>query len=360
MSAAPRACPDCGEQVTGSTRNPLNVTHNAAGLTHRLTCAAQTKELPVTDTENPWALHEVARDRWGRPLIKPENGSGKAVPYTRCTTYVGCLEDTFNLSKWQQRMVAIGLAARPDLLLAVSAHSDDKRRLDGICEEAREAAAASSAATTGTALHRLAERLDRGEDLPVPEAARADLDAYRAATAGIDWLHIETLTVHDGLQVAGTPDRVGVLGGSRAQVYDLKTGGIEYGIGKIAMQLALYARSRLYDVNTGARTDLDVDLDRAVIIHLPAGEGRCDLVEVDIAAGWEAVQLATQVRAWRARKDLARPVAATGLDLLTVEISKADSADALAALWKQHRDAWTDAHTTLAGVRKRQLLVGAA
>jgi hypothetical protein len=320
--------------------------------------------------DDPFDIHEVPRDRWGRPLIKPIDGQGRAKAYTRATTYVGCLEDTFNLAKWQQRMVALGLAARPDLLLAVSAHSDDKRRLDDICAEAREAAAASSAATTGTALHRLAERLDRGEDVAVPPMAAADLDAYRRATTGIDWLHIEQITVHDELKVAGTPDRIGRIGG-RGRIYDLKTGSIEWGMGKIAMQLALYARSRLYDIATGQRTDLDVDLERAVIIHLPAGEGRCELVEVDITAGWEAVQLATQVRAWRARKDLASPVAlVTGAaapvdpapqpDPLTVAIAEAGDVDALTALWQQHRATWTDAHTALAGARKQQLTAATA
>jgi hypothetical protein len=41
-----------------------------------------------------------------------------------------------------------------------------------------------------------------------------------------------------------------------------------------------------------------------VIIHLPVGQGTCTLVEVDIAAGWEAFQLAMDVRRWRSRKDL--------------------------------------------------------
>src|SRR5689334_2925212 len=64
---------------------------------------------------------QVPRDRWQRPLVVPPKG-GKPVAYTRCTTFVGCLEDTFNLSRWQQRMVALGLNDRPDLLLAVAAH----------------------------------------------------------------------------------------------------------------------------------------------------------------------------------------------------------------------------------------------
>lgn len=313
-----------------------------------------------TATADPFGLADVPRDRWGRPLIKPVGGQGKPKAYTRCTTYVGCLEDTFNLAKWQQRMVALGLAARPDLLLAVSAHSDDKSRLDDLCTEAREAAAASSAATTGTALHRLAERLDRGERVDIPAAVRADMQAYQRATSGVDWLHIEQITVHDGLAVAGTPDRIGRRGGA-TQVYDIKTGSIDYGMGKIAMQLALYARSQLYDPATGDRTDLDVDLDHAVVIHLPAGQGRCELVEVDIAAGWEAVQLAGQVRAWRGRKDLARPLLAerAAVPSLLDRVRQASSVDDLMALYAEAVDAgtWNDLTRAAFTSRKQQVAV---
>jgi hypothetical protein len=218
---------------------------------------------------------KVKRDRWGRPLIIPTDG-GKPVSYQRCTTFVGCLEDTFNLSRWQQRMVALGLAARPDLLMSVSAHSDDKDTLNKLCDEAREAAAASAAAPTGTALHRIAERLDRGEDIQVPAAAKADIDAYLTATRPIRWKAIERMMVADELKVAGTPDRIGQLDdGRRPFIADLKTGSIDFGIGKIAMQLAVYAHSQTYDVNTGERVSPGIELESALILHLASGICNC-------------------------------------------------------------------------------------
>lgn len=313
----------------------------------------------MSNPDDPFDIHEVPRDRYGRPLIKQPDGKAKA--YTRCTTYVGCLEDTFNLAQWQQRMVALGLASRPDLLLAVSAHSDDKRRLNDICTEAREAAAASSAATTGTALHRLAERLDRGEQVPIPSMAAADLEAYQRATQGIRWLHIEQITVHDGLQVAGTPDRIGVGPDGKARVYDIKTGSVDYGMGKIAMQMAMYAHSSLYNVVSGIRTPLDVDLTSAVVIHLPAGQGRCELLEVDIDAGWQAVQLATQVREWRNRKDLARPVAQAVEPTWAERVAAASSIGDLMDLYSKAVDAgvWDDTLRALFGQRKAELQVAA-
>lgn len=252
------------------------------------------------------AVEPIPRDRYGRPLVIPREG-GKPIPYTRCTTYVGVLEDTFNLARWQQRMVALGLASRPDLLLAVSAHGDDKTELNRICAEAQEAAAAHAAATTGTALHALTERLDRGMPVGViPEAYQADLAAYEKETAELTPVEIEAFTVLDTLQIGGTPDRVVEFRGAR-YIADVKTGSIEYGMGKIAMQLAVYSRSSLYDHRTGERTSLQVDQNNAIVIHLPAGEGRCELHWVNIAAGWEAVKLATSVRAWRARSGLSIP-----------------------------------------------------
>lgn len=251
----------------------------------------------------------INRDRFGRPLVIPPDG-GKAIPYTRCTTYVDCLEDKFNLQKWQQRMVAIGLADRPDLLLAVAAHRDDKKHLGRICDDAIEAARGSAAATTGTALHSLTEVVDRGQELPVvPDDARRSIDAYQQTTSGMTHLAIEQFCVLDDLQIGGTPDRVVTFDG-RNYIADVKTGSLKWGAGKIAQQLAVYSRCQAYDVETGQRTALpQVDQDRAIVIHLPAGEGRCDLYWIDIRLGWEAVQLAGRVRAFRkfARNGLLEP-----------------------------------------------------
>jgi len=255
------------------------------------------------------AATPIPRDRFGRPLVVPPGGH-KAIGYTRCTTYVGCLDDTYNLSKWQQRMVAIGLADRPDLLLAVSAtQRDDKSGLDRIAAQAMDAAKAGAASTTGTALHALTERIDRGEQLPiVPAAHLDDLDAYRAATRELEPVLIEQFTVLDELRIGGTPDRVVRYRGD-GYIADVKTGSIDWAAGKIAMQLAVYARSMPYDHATGERTPypLPVDTGRGIVIHLPAGTGKCTLHWVDLDAGWNAVRLAGKVRDWRGRKDLLIP-----------------------------------------------------
>lgn len=248
---------------------------------------------------------EISRDRYGRPLVVPPGG-GKPVAYTRATTYIDCLEDKFNLQRWMQRMVALGLAARPDLLLSVSAHKDDKRELDKITDAAKEAAAATAKATTGTALHALTELVDRGQDVPVlPPNAKASLDAYAAATGDLKATLIEQFCVLDTLKIGGTPDRVVEFDGAR-YIADIKTGSIEYGALKIAMQLAIYARSYTYDIATGERGRHDAETTRGIIIHLPSvddpADATCELLWVDLEAGWHAVSIAGQVREQRKLK----------------------------------------------------------
>ncbi len=243
-------------------------------------------------------MTDIPRDRWKRPLIIPADG-GKPKPYARWSSYGDVLEDRYNLEKWLIRTAATGLADRPDLLLSVAAHRGDKRQLDRLCDEAIEAAKGSSKATIGTALHKLTEDVDRGADLPVlPPSAAADLEAYRAATADLNVVAIEQFVVCDYIEAAGTFDRIVEIDGTR-YVADVKTGDVKWGIGKIAVQLAGYAHSQGYDPDSGARTDLDVNLNRALVIHLPQGEATCSLLWVDIDAGWDGVLMSRDVRAWR-------------------------------------------------------------
>jgi len=243
---------------------------------------------------------EVPRDHLGRPLITPPGG-GKPVPYTRATTWAKTLEDTFKLEQWGKRMVAIGLADRPDLLMAVSVNRGDKERMNHLCDDAIEAAKASAAATVGTNMHQLADMVDRGDELPTVTAeVLADLAAYEEATRGLEVVAMEQFVVIDELQVAGTFDRIYRVPAGGYIISDLKTGNVDWAMGSIAIQLALYSRGVAYDPATGGRTPLpDVDQDTALVVHLPAGQGTCRILEVNIALGWEAALIAGRVRRYR-------------------------------------------------------------
>lgn len=321
--------------------------------------------------DTPGGLAIIPRDHYNRPLVTPPDG-GKPKAYTRCTTYVDVLEDKFNLQQWELRQVALGLADRPDLLLSVSAHRDDKRSLNQITKQAKEAAKSSASATTGTATHMLCERVDRDQPLGiVPSGALADVDEYRRLTAGMEHRHIEEFTVNDQLQIGGTPDRVSLFAGEY-YIVDIKTGkDIAWGACKIAMQLAVYAHSVIYYPATGERRPYEFELNTewGIIIHLPAGQANGSLHYVNIADGWKAVQTAGEVRLWRAKKDWYQAIPTPrppttdpfagipGADEVEVLIESASTYDELRHVWTKAIAAgrWTDRHLELAKARRVEL-----
>ncbi len=255
---------------------------------------------------------EFQRDRWGRPLIIP-TGGGKPLAYSRFSSHGQVLEDRFGLEKWKIRTSALGLVARQDLYAQLaSIPSDDSKRIDEILNQALEAGGGSVGANMGTALHEFTQRYDLGEITlaDIPDPWRADVEAYARTIAdhGLEIRRdlIEVTLVNDALQLAGTADRFFLDGNGRLICSDLKTGK-SIGANPLGyiVQLAAYANSVLYNVETGVRTPLgDVDLDHGLIIHAPAQQARCDLYRVDLRGGLEAAQLASRVKKWQKRKDL--------------------------------------------------------
>jgi len=257
---------------------------------------------------------EPKRDGWGRPLIVPRTG-GKAKAYTRPTTIADTLDDRHNLELWMQRQVIVGLVARPDLVAkAATTDATDKKALNGIAGEARDAAGSSAAANLGTAIHAAIEAVNRGEEAPAMfdeqvAAYRRALDVFGAT---IDPAHVEQFCVNDPIGAAGTFDmRINV--GGKWYIGDLKTGSsVEWSGRSFAIQLAIYASATsYYDVATDTHSPPEpVDEDRAIIVHLPAHGTDCTLHWLDIAAGREALEHALWTRKWRNRKDLLVPVVA--------------------------------------------------
>jgi hypothetical protein len=257
----------------------------------------------------------------GRYLIPdPETREQRA--WTRATTFADTVSDTFGLTRWQMRMVALGLAQRRDLLTGVAAvldpdSRDGKKRLDSLIEDAKEHAGSTTRATLGTALHSFCEAVDTGRPLPeIPAPYDADIAAYRTelARAGVQVSknYVERVAIVPSLGVAGTLDRlVMVPGFSLPLVGDVKTGAeLDYSATKIAVQLALYSRAEwIWDLEERVHRPMhEVDQEQALVIHLPAGEARCTLLLADIRAGWEMTRIITAVRDWRGRKDLLTPL----------------------------------------------------
>lgn len=278
-----------------------------------------------------WKADEngVLRDWWKRPGIMPPDwqilNDPEREPYTRATTVAGTLDDGFGLTEWKMRMTALGVAMRQDLGVAVVAARDDKNKLNSLANQAKEYAGASSGANQGTALHSLTEQYDKGTlDLSiVPEAYRGDLIAYGEATRRLNNHLIETFTVCDAFKIAGTPDRVVEWTGERVElpwddilepggfhIGDVKTDKtLDFGQRKYAVQLAIYANSKGYRFEDDSRFDLpNVSKKTGLIAHMPATTGTCHLYAINIAAGWDALQVSVWARAWNKRKDLIQPL----------------------------------------------------
>lgn len=239
--------------------------------------------------------------------------------YTRATTFVGALEDGYHIEKWKMRLVAEGVAANEHLMLAIYSVIEDrdpddpdsvkaaKKALDEFADKAFIAAGGEYSSVKGTAVHLLTEKIDRGEKLgAVPSAYKGDLDAYRGAVEaeGLGIVAIEKRLVQDELRVAGTADRLFMIPATgQIVIGDVKTGSrIDLGIGKIAQQLAMYAHSEGYDLETGERSPLDVDQSLGVVIHLPVGTGTASVHWLDLDLGWKGVQLSGAVREFRKNK----------------------------------------------------------
>jgi len=279
-------------------------------------------------------LAAILRKPYGeRKAAEHRAVKGKYAYYSRASSAGKAIESTKALESYFKRMVAIGIATREDLRLSVAAHAVDpdgnKSILNDIADQALDAAKASAKANTGTALHKVTEYDDDGIVVPgIGETATRDLEAYQACKAryGVEMHRAEQFVVCDELAVAGTFDRamsVAMVPDTR-YVGDVKTGNTakdrngnierdELGrpvlayVTSIAVQLAVYAHSELYDPATGARSPLGVHQGAAIVIHLPQGLGSCELYWLNIAAGWEAAHVAKWAREWQGRRDLATP-----------------------------------------------------
>lgn len=336
---------------------------------------------------------EIPRDRWSRPLILPTRGD-KPVAYTRASGVGKIIDNTAALESWKVRKALVGVAMRPDLAALIHSHvrtHDDpasKKVINKAAQEAQEAAGSLARANLGTALHAFAEDIDAGHDVMIPAEYQADIDAYKAATARFRMVGIEEFVVDDDLHVAGTFDRIieltepfeskyaGTLAAGTRIVADLKTGRdvVAFGQGAISVQLAIYANSKKYELLTvpgggvkARRTGLKVNTDIALCIHLPVGEGRCEIYEVDIVAGYEAAQRAMWVKAWQKRKNLFESVAAAqadalaGVDAWIARAQDCTTANAVRAVYASARaDGLAGADLALLEEKCRMLVAAAA
>ena len=168
--------------------------------------------MSITPTAQDLLRPEPKRDRWGRYVVAGVKG-GKGKGYTRVTTLTKTCSDTFNLTEWAKRVVAVGVAKRPDLIAqAANLTADDKSELREIIAAAEEVGGANEKRRLGTALHKILEIIDLGGDANVPAELQPHVDAYREAmaAAGVKVIaeHTEQVFISDSLEYSGNEYRI--------------------------------------------------------------------------------------------------------------------------------------------------------
>jgi hypothetical protein len=203
-----------------------------------------------------------------------------------------------------------------------------KKAMDALADEVFELGGGREAATKGTDIHALTELYDSEgidavqellEEGEITPADFADVEAYAYAcqTLGLKVVAIEQVIVNDDLQVAGRLDRIYLaklpeirdpktgevlrVADARAKRYvgDVKTGRVDYGQGKMAQQLRMYADSKAYDLNTHERSSHGANRSLGLIIHLPAGSGKAEVLPVFLDIGARGNKLSGEVRSFR-------------------------------------------------------------
>jgi hypothetical protein len=262
----------------------------------------------------------LKRDRWGRYLL-PDPDTGVERGWTRVTTLAKSASDTFTLDRWGLRMALKGLMSRPDLqALVASTPLEEKKKLNDLGQQCKDAMAIAARANLGTALHSFTEQADEarttGKPTPeIPAPWRYDVEAYVKALdqAGITVLpqYIERITVVPEVEAAGTMDRIVQLPNGQLVIGDLKTGeDLSYGWSEIAIQLALYAHGRgLWNRKEQKWDEMpEVSKTKALVFHLPYGQKRCELYWLNIKKGWEGAHLCYEVRKWRSLEGMSKKV----------------------------------------------------
>jgi hypothetical protein len=237
------------------------------------------------ETGAPYVAHPTETTKAGVP---------RRVMYGRPSSFGSALDNPFNLVKWKERQLLIGVAAieddlmrrsEPDTYDGLQIQVDNRDALDGLAARCHEAAGSSLAADRGTHIHLLCERYDKhgtledelleeGEALDIPRMLQAQIiDQWHLfrARLGLTALAVEQTVVNDRWRLAGTLDRLdvadhdiltayGVLDAGVPFVGDIKTGGLTLGNDgqpnywvKYPVQLAAYVDAVPYDTETDER-----------------------------------------------------------------------------------------------------------
>jgi hypothetical protein len=282
-------------------------------------------------------------------------GQPKRLPYGSPSSRGKLIENTYNLTKWGERRVVMGigvdlaLIADCALVAKLDPDSDEfKEAADRIVMRAKDAAEAGLAADRGSHGHALTEdhdeerdwivRAESGEVLGLDASVQQALvDAWRAMLEreGLEILAVEASCVDDTWRLAGTLDRIArttkelrfalvtgevvTIPADTVLVLDVKSGkhrtrpdGSVMYWAAYAIQIASYAQSVPYDTAAETRGvwPWQISQQHALIAHLDVlgaieGNPSCNLVYVDLVAGREhGGACVVQAKEWEARRDV--------------------------------------------------------
>lgn len=302
----------------------------------------------------------IRRASNGRPYIFPLGPDGFPVlaqtnhTYTRVTTFIDKIDDNTNIHRWEQRhlLAFLSTPAGEGFLLEAASFDPEsmnyRQKMNDLVLRILDRAGTKDRAAKGTAVHAVTERSDMGMDVSrIPTRYHPHLEAYRKFTQHFEMVEIERFVVNDQYCTGGTPDRVIEYKpckhcGRSFFIEDLKTGRVDhYTELAIAMQLALYAHSRKYNIENGERIDLPpLCPHKGVVIHLPAhSENPMEeggVKWVNIARGWKYVDLCARIIEARAEKNLVVPFVPT-VNLFAI-LRQCNSKSEVRRVFEVHRD----------------------
>jgi hypothetical protein len=270
--------------------------------------------LDLEDIGSPSLRPDFSRAN-GAPMVMVD---GKRERYSRPSSFGKPLDDDSALVNWRLDRVGIGVAGDRALQARYAAVSlDDREELSALREAAISAGRGAEAADVGTALHAMSVRWEQGDTtFNPPEEFRVSLQAYTGAleASGLRSIHYEFACVNVENRCAGTADRLyefdaplitpdgEILPVGTIVVGDLKTNKrLDYSFPSYAVQLALYAGARLYDVVADEFLDTPpINQDWAIIAWMPSTDpGRCELFWVPLEIGRYGLYIVGQIKIWR-------------------------------------------------------------
>lgn len=338
-------------------------------------------------------------------LANPKDGP-RGRYHTRASSYGSLLDDKYKIQRAQQRRIVWAMGRHSELVMRAQAVKDmddrgERDELEAIADKANEYGKGDTAATRGTAFHRLRERRDQGEDLSYldPLTLRG-LDVWTELLTPFELIGSEQFVVNDKLQAAGTYDALlqaqrtitirhpktgqvlGAVERGESVVGDLKSGkwGPEWFGVTYSCQAWVYASGCPYSHagGWGLWPGEERPSQRWAVIPYVSLDRLDDagLHWIDLERARKACELVAQVKAVRADPlkfvahqdepmpvDLAaagqRAVADEYLAALLDLVASSDSRGELERLWSQFAQSWTPECTAAAQARLAQLAGGA-